>query len=115
MSAVVLPTIQERRAVFTIDVYSGDRWLREGSGEYQYWTHLPELKNWCPVQMQPPFYTQCLFCLVGGQNAGLHIGQTAQGQLENATWQIRLPNSFVWTTVLSKQIGGWLLLPPNET
>jgi hypothetical protein len=115
MSSEVLPNIQERRFVFTIDVHAGDRWLREGSGQYQYWTHLPELKHWCPGQMPPPLSTKCLFCLVGGQHTGLHFGQIDRGQLDNITWQIRKPNSLVWETVLSKQIGGWLLLPPDET
>jgi hypothetical protein len=114
MTVEILPGIQERRYVFTIDVYNGRDWLRKGSGHYEYWTHLPDIGQWCPPHMMPPPHTRCVYCLNAGQYAGLHIGQIALGQIGNTLWQIREPNSTDWTTVLSKNILGWLLLPATD-
>lgn len=115
MTIEVMPGVTERRFAFVLDSYSGRSWHREGSGTYEYWTDFPKIEQWCPPQITPPLNTLCLLWLHSSEDAGLQIGQVGQDALGNELWQIRDPYSTNWKRVFSKNVGGWLLMPPDQS
>lgn len=114
LSTEVLPGVTERRSAFTIDIHSGKSWLRQGTGSYEYWSHFPSFDEWCAAEIIPPSQTFCVLGLEGGHHKGVHIGQVVIDSMGHANWQMQEPYSTQWTTVLSKNVSGWLLLPPVE-
>ncbi len=115
MKAEVRPNMTERRFQFTIDVHSGKNWARQGTGEYDYWTHFPPVHAWCPYPMIPPLDSKCVLWLQGGRHSGLQIGRVRQNDLQQLVWEYKEPNFSQWTRTISSNIGGWLLLPPDAS
>ena len=113
MHAEVIPGVPERRAQFVLDAHTGQGWHREGTGKYLYWSDIPPLGQWCSRDIAPPVGHQCLFWLVHGPNTGINIGRLAPQKGDTTLWQIRPPDELSWKPVISKVIGGWLLLPTD--
>ncbi|NJN21308.1 MAG: hypothetical protein HC812_09085 [Leptolyngbya sp. RL_3_1] len=114
MEIEVIMGIQERRSRFTLDSHTGAEWHREGSGQYEVWSHIPPWHQWCPLALPPPIGRQCLFWLSGSPHRGLQIGQVTIQHPDMRRYQIRHPMDCSWMTVVSKAIGGWLLLPVED-
>jgi hypothetical protein len=110
MQVQVLPDVTERRFKFTLDIHSGQNWARQGTGEYEYWTHIPPIQKWCTPEMVPPLDCLCIFWIQGGCYSGLHVGRVRLGTLQHVIWEFQEPYSAKWSRTISSNLGGWLLL-----
>jgi hypothetical protein len=114
MNTEVILGIKERRSRFTLDSHTGVEWHRQGSGQYEFWSHIPPQSQWCPLALTPPLGHPCLFWLSGSPHRGLQIGQVTLQHPDMRRYQIKNPVDCSWMTVVSKAIGGWLLLPAED-
>lgn len=110
----VLPGIKERRSQFVLDAYTGQSWHREGTGKYTFWSDIPPLNKWCPREITPPLGYACLFWLMRSPYLGLNIGRVTPKNPDTLLWQIKPVGDASWQPVISKAVGGWLLLPTDS-
>jgi hypothetical protein len=125
MNIEVISGVKERRSRLTLDSYTGVEWHRLGTGQYEVWSNIPPRSQWCSLDSPPPIGHTCLFWLSSGPHRGLRIGKATIQQLDMRRYEVNVQHPDMrryeiqkadhsWMTVVSKVIGGWLLLPPDD-